>query len=425
MPLRAVACCCLIVGTLTCWPMVSVGAEERWTVSRIIQSIEAREIGIEDLEVTMEILELVPHSRKKFYEAHYRSAKLMAEAAGMPVPPSQSYESHDSRSPDPYRIRYYRGSKGLQRFDRLLATQGSDYQKRGSCIYDGTHWWSMVDNGNYATLDNGENVPRDGRYLGFDFEWRVYGSNVVLPHSLAAALRELDVQGFVQMSPSGNSDDSGLVSLLIRYPARAMVVEHTLFFDPRLGMALVRYATRPVYKQGEDYIHMENVGSFEGTWENMKEISPGIWVPTLFRASYSRGVLFPKTGTKYPPGFDFEKSQLTDYRVEVFILTQTEARVIDLRYGHKLEAETFKPDLPKDVIVYDDINNKVYQTRDLIPLTLEEDMRQAFAASRKSGYGVWIWLIVANLLLIAAFGGWLWLRRRRSKITKLNSDIAS
>jgi hypothetical protein len=387
----------------------------------VIELIEARMAAIEDLEVTLEVVEVTPPSHKKFYEAHYRSARLMAESAGMPVPPSQSYQSHNYRSPDPYRIRYYQGSKGLQRFDRLLMTQGSDYQKTGSCIYDGTQWWSVVDNGNYATLNNGENVPRDGRYLALDFEWGVYGGNVVLPHSLAAALRELDARGFVQMAPSGKSDGSGLVALLIRYPARVMVVEHTLFFDPRLGMALVRYTTRPVYKQGEDYIHMENAGSFEGTWENMKEIGPGIWVSTLFRASYSRGVLFPKTGTKYPPGFDFEKSQLTDYRVEVFILRQTEARVIDLKYGHKLEVETFKPDLPMDVIVYDDINNKVYQTRDLIPLTLEEDMRRAFAASRKSGYGVWLWIVLANLLLLGAFGGWFWLRRRRGKMGPPNS----
>jgi hypothetical protein len=112
---------------------------------------------------------------------------------------------------------------------------------------------------------------------------------------------------------------------------------------------------------------------------------------------------------------------LTDYRVEVFILRQTEARVIDLKYGHKLEVETFKPDLPMDVIVYDDINNKVYQTRDLIPLTLEEDMRRAFAASRKSGYGVWLWIVLANLLLLGAFGGWFWLRRRRGKMGPPNS----
>jgi hypothetical protein len=420
--MRAITYCFLLVTLLSAWNAVSAG-EQDWTVNRVLQFLEAREAGNENLDVTMEVLESIPEGHKKYWEASYLSHKLMAESAGKPPGPRVPYDNIELRKGDPFRIRYYRDSKGLQRFDRLEASQGSPYHKVRSCVYDGSHWWTLVDN--YATLDDGKIVPRDGRYLGFDFDWGAFGSNDVYPHSLAAALKELDARGFVQIPPSHKASETGLVPLLIRYPAGQKYVkagevlevlhEHTLFFDPQLGMAPVRYSSRSVVKSGQEYIHSQNLGTLEGTWENLKEVSPGIWMPTLFSASYTRGVHFPKTGSSYPPGFDFMKARQNDYRVEEFVTSKTEARVIDLKSGHSLETETFKPDLPKDVTVYDDINGKVYQTPDLIPWTLQDDMRRALAASRKSGYGVWIWVVVANVVLLGGFGAWLWWRRRGAK----------
>jgi hypothetical protein len=87
--------------------------------------------------------------------------------------------------------------------------------------------------------------------------------------------------------------------------------------------------------------------------------------------------------------------------------------VIAVKIGQEFEPDTFKLDLPKDVMVHDTINDRTYQIRDLIPVTLEGDMRRAFAASRRSDYGVWLWIVAANVVLLGGLGAWLWFRRRR------------
>lgn len=101
--------------------------------------------------------------------------------------------------------------------------------------------------------------------------------------------------------------------------------------------------------------------------------------------------------------------------METFLTGETKARVLKLKTEQQFDPSSFKPDLPRDVIVHDVVNNRSYQTNELIPVNLEEDMRQAFAASRKAGYGVWIWVVVANVVLLGGFGAWLWWRRRRAK----------
>jgi hypothetical protein len=420
----------MLLATLASYLGAVASAQEGWTIARVVQTVKAREGAIEKLEAILEISQPIPSSYKNYYEANQLSIRLMAEARGvskLSLPATKSYEAQNYKSPDPYRIHYRRNSQGMQRSDWYRIAEGWPTQRIASYVFDGHTWWSLV--GKQATLSDGVMIPRDGRYLGLDFDWGTFTrAHPVKSHSLSGAVNELHALGLAEIVPLTGAGDSGLIGLLVRHaegpdvPSEANVlVQHLLVFNPDLGMAPVRYETRRGQKTGDGFIDVHPPGWFRGTWDDFEQVAPGLWLPRKFQCEGFQSVLLPKTGETYPPGFNFEKATYRDFRVESFLVSETRVRVIKVKINQDCDLNTFKPDFPKEVVLHDDINDKTYQTRDLLPVTLEDDMRRALAASRKSGYGVWLWIVLVNLLLLGAFGGWFWLRRRRGKMGPPNS----
>jgi hypothetical protein len=284
-------------------------------------------------------------------------------------------------------------------------------------VYDGNQWWAVT--GNRALLSDGALIPREGRLLGLDLDWDETGNHPVKTHSLAAGLKALSASGLVTMAARSKDHDARLVVLIARNPAggdlpKDVFREHLLEFDPQLGLALVRHEVRIVRKIDQAYLEATTGFTVE-RWEEFQEFPSGVWLPMRYWAGAYGGVMFPKSGTKYPRGFDFEKSFPKDYRVETFLTGETKARVLKLNTEQQFDPSSFKPDLPRDVIVRDVVNDRSYQTNELIPVNLEDEMRRAIAASRGSGYGIWLWIAAANVVLLGALAVWLWLRRRGAK----------
>ena len=410
----------LLISQLVRWVLVShlsaiSHAENGWTVSRVLQLLDGREQSVEKMEALVEVSQPIPEGHRKYFEARQLSLRLRDESRGVPSARQQSYESRKYQSSPSYRIRYLRGSAGLQRFDRLTVSGASPSQLTVSFRYDGQHWWSL--RGKEAIMNDGKAVPRDGRFLGLDFNWGVFGSEPASSHSLAGALRELHALGIVRIV---HPQPGGLVAVLVRHGARTghpeeagLLVQHILHFDPNKGLALVSYESRTGGMKGEEFIDLHPPMWWQGAYDAFKEVSEGIWLPMTFREESYKSVHFPKLGQTYPRGFDFAKASYLDFRVESFPFAEVKARIIDLKFNQELAIDAFKPVLSKDVTLHDQIHDKVYQNSDLIPAGMASELRHSEIKTRGSGLGVWIWMIVANAMLIGACAVLVRLRRRR------------
>jgi len=409
----------VLAGVFVGFDASRLGAPEEWTVDRVLQAVEAREQALVNLDVTLEVWGLIPEGYEKYRQRRYESARLMAEAVGATLPPLPREQATSGAKPEPERLRYRRSQNGLLRVDRINKQTGPS-----TYTFDGQTWWTLTA-GNRAARFAFMQPPHDGVYLGLDLEWvLLMQQQPVGSSSLARDLAEFHSQGFVELAPKDKVGQPGMVGLVVRLPTGQPLPkdgfnENLLVFNPQLGMALVEQMHQLVRKVGEGIIQWVTL-RVERRWDDFQEVGPGLWLPRAYWTGYYDDLQFPKTGAKYPRGFDPSRAYPHEFRLEPHLTHEGHGRVVELKVLKQFESDTFKIELPTDGIVHDMTRDKVYQTSDLIPITLEDDMRQALA-SRRSGYGVWVWLVLANLLLLGALGAWFWLRRRRARIAPSTS----
>lgn len=383
-------------------------------IPQILAVLQAREDAMRGIEVSLEVEPpFVSERYRDFLKAQFKSMCLLADTMGLSAPSDDPRRFPDQSKVPSYKLRYLSDRRGRLRYEmhgRSVTATEQAQPWHSTFIYDGHRWSGLSQNRPFLT--DGFSVPREGRFLGLDLDWQATNTEPVGDHSLVAVLKRLAELGKVTVLPRAEEgSDSDIVTLLVHTRPftelpNDLFNEHALCFDMRLGFAPVRHRLRLV-RQSQDLLRPATPDYVEERWEDFTEVADGVYLPQSYRMEMHAGVVFPKTGNKYPPGFDFRSADLTtDVRVEMFLTGMSRARVLDITRHLPVDNSLFVLSLPDNAIVNDYSTGKVYTSRsgDLIHLAdpLREELRQAVHARRSAmGFQAYVVLVVINAILLA------------------------
>jgi hypothetical protein len=411
----------LLVTALTATACRSEEGSTAWNLENVLKVLKAREESIASLEVRLDVVEGLPAlaEYKRYLERRYASRAAILAALKIAPPPLEPFEKQGFSPAIRAQVQYAQ-SGVLQKYERFVEGADKSVVRTEFHIYDGAKWNHYT--AGQGKMDDGKvETPGVDEYLGLDLRpsrTRFVGTRGRYLHGLLESARRAGFLVEVSREPENNN----LVVVVLRSvtaPPKSItevVRQLTFWFDPKLGMALVKFERRDVYMEGGSYKQTYPPDWDEAHWDTFVDEGNGLWLPRHYKSTTNVSLVFPREGDAYPIGFDPEKPSLEGYRHESFMVQRSGVNVLDASVNKPLDAKDFAADYPLGTIVYNAFDRKPYQVGGVSGKTEMEVLRVLEVQPQTSGpgrAGVVVLLGVVAALLCAV--GWVLLRRQQAR----------
>ncbi len=292
-------------------------ADDGWTIDQVLDVLKSRERAIRSIDAVIEEVTHPGPDWQRYGHAMNLYNSALAEFYHFEYEPKPPIDPKKVIWPEPSSFRYRRDSSGHNRVDWLKGPGGVDQQSPApSTCFDGRVWqrsFRMTTTGKlHVTLDTFLGIRSFPLFLGigslrgFHQLPRDTGERGSLSEYLAEA------SSSKHLLPPEIITDSELGKCVRVVVLRSMEKEYprarkpiyrrlTVLLDPSRGLAPVKVRSVELSKEGDDYVELSEGGSNVGTWSDLVEAVPGVWLARKFRVDSYFAICLPRTKRGFQP----------------------------------------------------------------------------------------------------------------------------